>query len=70
MVSEESGAMSLAFDGKILYGLSSMELTRKLKELLDQGIRKGESDAAQAKTLGGFSLDADALPLDAERSEN
>ena len=42
VVSEESGAISLVFDGKIYYDLSTIEITRKLKELLDRGVRKGE----------------------------
>ena len=42
VVSEETGAISLVFDGKIYYDLSTIEITRKLKELLDRGIRKGE----------------------------
>jgi len=40
MVSEETGALSLAYDTKIYYDLSSIEVTRRLKELLDRGSRK------------------------------
>jgi len=40
IVSEESGAISLAYDAKLYYDLSSTEVTRKLKELLDKGSRK------------------------------
>jgi diadenylate cyclase len=40
VVSEETGAISLAYDTKLYYDLSSMEVTRKLKELLDSGSRK------------------------------
>jgi diadenylate cyclase len=40
IVSEESGAISLAYDAKIYYDLSSAEVTRKLKELLDKGSMK------------------------------
>jgi len=39
IVSEETGAISIAFDGKLYYDLSTMEVTRKLKELLDRGNR-------------------------------
>jgi len=46
VVSEESGAISLAFDSRIYYDLSPIEVTRRLKELLDRGIRKGEPDSA------------------------
>lgn len=35
IVSEETGAMSLAYDSKLYYDLSSSELTRKLEKLLD-----------------------------------
>jgi len=44
VVSEESGAISIAFDGKIYYDHSPIEVTRKLKELLDRVSRKGEGD--------------------------
>jgi diadenylate cyclase len=40
VVSEETGAISLAYDSKIYYDLSSIEVTRKLRELLDRGSRK------------------------------
>lgn len=41
IVSEESGAISLAYDSKLYYDLSPIEVTRKLKELLDKESRKG-----------------------------
>jgi len=44
IVSEETGAISLAYDSKLYYDLSSAEVTRKLMELLDKGSRK---EAAQ-----------------------
>jgi len=40
IVSEESGAISLAYDAKLYYDLSTSEVTRKLMELLDKGSRK------------------------------
>jgi len=43
VVSEESGAISLAYDGKIYYNLSTAEVTRKLRELLDRKARMGDS---------------------------
>jgi diadenylate cyclase len=46
VVSEETGAISLAFEGKIYYDLSSIEVTRRLTELLDRGIRQGDPDSA------------------------
>jgi diadenylate cyclase len=39
VVSEESGAMSIASDGKLYYDLSIIEITRKFRELLDKGSR-------------------------------
>ncbi|MCL2128621.1 MAG: diadenylate cyclase CdaA [Treponema sp.] len=47
IVSEETGAISIAFDSRLYYDLSSAEVTRKLRELLDRGNRKtGERDDA------------------------
>jgi diadenylate cyclase len=40
VASEETGAISLAYDAKLYYDLSPLEVTRKLKELLDRGARK------------------------------
>jgi diadenylate cyclase len=40
VASEETGAISLAYDTKLYYDLSPLEVTRKLKELLDRGARK------------------------------
>jgi len=40
VVSEETGAISLAFDAKLYYDLSTIEVTRKLREFLDRGSRR------------------------------
>jgi len=40
IVSEETGAISLSYDAKLYYDLSSAEVTRKLMEQLDKGSRK------------------------------
>jgi diadenylate cyclase len=40
VVSEETGAVSLAYDGNLYYDLSSLEVTRKLKEFLDRSRRE------------------------------
>jgi diadenylate cyclase len=40
IVSEETGAMSIAFDSRLYYDLSSIEVTRRLKELLDRESRR------------------------------
>jgi diadenylate cyclase len=40
VVSEETGAISIAFDSRLYYDLSTVEITRKLNDLLDRGSRK------------------------------
>jgi diadenylate cyclase len=53
VVSEETGAISLAFDTKLYYDLSPIEAQRKLKEILDQGVwgRAAESADPEPDTL-------------------
>jgi diadenylate cyclase len=50
IVSEESGAVSLAYDAKLYYDLTITEVTRKLMELLDRGNR--QYPAAQKNSSG------------------
>jgi len=51
IVSEETGAISLAYDSKLYYDLSPTEVTRKLMELLDKESRKEASlQAASQQT--------------------
>jgi diadenylate cyclase len=52
VVSEETGAISLAYDAKLYYDLSSIEVTRKLRELLDRGDRRGDPDSALPEAAG------------------
>jgi diadenylate cyclase len=52
VVSEETGAISLAYDAKLYYDLSSKEVNRKLRELLDRNARKGEPDEALPEVSG------------------
>ena len=52
VVSEETGSISLAYDGKLYYDLSPLEITRKFRELLDRGARKGAPDAALPEVSG------------------
>jgi diadenylate cyclase len=52
VVSEETGAISLAYDSKLNYDLSPLEVTRKLRELLDKGARKGISGTAASDDSG------------------
>ena len=40
VVSEETGAISIAFDSRLYYDLSPIEATRKLREMLDRGNRR------------------------------
>jgi len=65
VVSEETGAISLAFDGKIYYDLSPIEITRRLKELLDRGVRK-EGDLLP-EISGDVSFERSDLHLDSEK---
>jgi diadenylate cyclase len=58
VVSEETGAISLAYDTKLYYDLSPLEVTRKLKELLDRGARKGDPDAALPEVLADADMGA------------
>jgi len=51
IVSEESGAISLAYDAKLYYDLSTTEVTRKLMELLDRGIRKETEPASDSDNM-------------------
>ncbi|MDR2471415.1 MAG: DNA integrity scanning protein DisA nucleotide-binding domain protein, partial [Treponema sp.] len=44
VVSEETGAISIAFDGKLYYDLGSAGATQKLKELLERGVRSVEGE--------------------------
>jgi diadenylate cyclase len=45
IVSEETGAISLAYESKLYYDLSPLEVQRKLKELLDRTVRSIRGDA-------------------------
>ncbi|MDR1220764.1 MAG: diadenylate cyclase CdaA [Treponema sp.] len=63
VVSEETGAISLAFDGKLYYDLSPAESTRKLQDLLEHGKRSagiGETsvDAGDTNLFANGSFDS------------
>jgi diadenylate cyclase len=47
IVSEESGAISLAYESKLYYDISSVEIQRKMKELLDKNIRSSRKEEAE-----------------------
>jgi diadenylate cyclase len=54
VVSEETGAISLAYESKLYYDLSPLEIQQKLKELLERQIRSGREEtavAAEAETV-------------------
>jgi diadenylate cyclase len=59
VVSEETGAISLAVDGKLYYDLSPLEVQRKLKELLDRGVRGGDSEQNTAAPEGAVDSTLD-----------
>jgi diadenylate cyclase len=48
VVSEETGAISLAYEAKLYYALSPIEVTRKLRELLDRGVRRAEPEPSRS----------------------
>ncbi|MDR1986411.1 MAG: diadenylate cyclase CdaA [Treponema sp.] len=60
VVSEETGAISIAFDGKLYYDLSSLEITGTLQEIFEHGVRHGEAEKTGS---------AMAASLDAEKDE-
>ncbi|MDR1929302.1 MAG: diadenylate cyclase CdaA [Treponema sp.] len=54
VVSEETGAISLAYESKLYYDLSALEVQRKLKELLDRETRgRAEGEAAVRADYAG-----------------
>jgi diadenylate cyclase len=42
VVSEETGAISIAYDGQIFYDLSTIEITRKIRDYMGSGSKKEE----------------------------
>ena len=58
VVSEETGAISIAFDSRLYYDLSTIEVTRKLRELLDRGSLKlvDREDAASPSINEGKGI--------------
>jgi diadenylate cyclase len=61
VVSEETGAISLAYDAKLYYDLSSIEVSRKLKELLDRGSRRGGAQKDRALETAALNGDKDVF---------
>lgn len=50
VVSEEAGAISLAYESKLYYDLSPLEIQRKLKELLDKNVRSSRGEKTEKLT--------------------
>ena len=71
VVSEETGAMSLAYDAQLYYDLSSDEILQKLRALLDKYTRADNMEAQRpfaaedeaAPRFSGAAKDADMLKL-------
>ncbi|GHV96050.1 membrane protein [Spirochaetia bacterium] len=61
VVSEETGAISLAYDTKLYYDLSPLEVTRKLKELLDRGSRREAERKEVSLADSGMEENKDVL---------
>jgi diadenylate cyclase len=61
VVSEESGAISLAYESKLYYDLSPLEVTRKLKELFNQGGRKIDGGIVPDRTIAAAGGGMDGL---------
>jgi diadenylate cyclase len=59
VVSEETGAISIAFDARLYYDLSPIEATRKLKELMDRGSRRITEDTVSGSA--GMNREKDVL---------
>ncbi|MDR2110295.1 MAG: diadenylate cyclase CdaA [Spirochaetaceae bacterium] len=58
VVSEETGAISLAYDSKLYYDLSPIEVQRKLRELLHRGVRgEREQKSLPADGMDMASMD-------------
>jgi diadenylate cyclase len=51
IVSEETGAISLAYESKLYYDLSPLEVQRRLKELLDRTVRGGTADITESGAI-------------------
>jgi len=51
VVSEETGAISLAYESKLYYDISPLELQRKLRELLDKTVIHSQEE--EMEKLGG-----------------
>ncbi|MDR1904161.1 MAG: diadenylate cyclase CdaA [Treponema sp.] len=70
VVSEETGAMSIAFDSKLYYDLSPIEVTRKLRELLDKGVHKHDAEQNDGSLSGNAAGNLGPVLTDAALSSS
>jgi diadenylate cyclase len=61
VVSEETGAISIAFDGKLYYDLSSVEITRTLQELFEHGVRQGDAEKTGSSMTSSLDSEKDGI---------
>jgi diadenylate cyclase len=62
IVSEETGAISLSYDARLYYDLSSSEVTRKLKELLDkESMKESTLQKVEQKDISSSKEKEDVL---------
>jgi diadenylate cyclase len=58
VVSEETGAISIAFDGKLYYDLSPVEIAGTLREMLEHGVKSGDVEKTSSGSSSASSLDS------------
>ncbi|GMO39723.1 MAG: diadenylate cyclase CdaA [Termitinemataceae bacterium] len=70
VVSEETGAISLAYEGQIYYNLNPDEVQSKLHNLLDRGARKSAGQNSDDDSEAADTKDASAADTAAESKVN
>jgi diadenylate cyclase len=65
VVSEETGALSLAYEGQIYYDLSPEEIQGKLRYLLERPTRGGQSSENSDETQSAEPEEAEPVDEDA-----
>jgi diadenylate cyclase len=65
IVSEETGAISIAYESQIYYDLSSDEILKKLRGLLEKGIKRGEFVPGQEAAAPATDVGDDKAPAEA-----
>ena len=64
VVSEETGAISIAFDGKLFYDLSPAEIIRKSSEFLDRGAKRLDAEFSGISGTESFGVNPIAETAD------